>query len=125
MFVHSRDIDGKSILIMKSKKHIKGQKNMDDLKRCTIYWFERLQRWVHINFNNLNISNSILLECYCFFYCPVEFCPICHQNNYGCEWQLVILLGTCTWQCVVFYIYVFLSYLLSLSHSISILITAI
>ncbi|KAK3915935.1 Motile sperm domain-containing protein 2 [Frankliniella fusca] len=44
MFSHSRDIDGKSLFILKCKKHIKGQRDMDELKRCLVYWFERLER---------------------------------------------------------------------------------
>jgi hypothetical protein len=43
-FAHNKDKDGKTLLIFKSKKHVKGQANMDDLKRCVVYWFERLER---------------------------------------------------------------------------------
>lgn len=44
LFVRNRDRDGKSLLIFKCKKHVKGQKDLDDLKRCVIYWFERTER---------------------------------------------------------------------------------
>uniref|UniRef100_A0A1B6CK24 MSP domain-containing protein n=1 Tax=Clastoptera arizonana TaxID=38151 RepID=A0A1B6CK24_9HEMI len=44
LFVHNRDKDGKSLLIFKCKKHVKGQKNFEDLKRIVIYWFERIER---------------------------------------------------------------------------------
>nr|CAD7398534.1 unnamed protein product [Timema poppensis] len=44
LFTHNRDKDGKSILVFKSKKHVKGQKDMDELKRVVVYWFERLER---------------------------------------------------------------------------------
>ncbi|CAG2062891.1 unnamed protein product [Timema podura] len=44
LFAHNRDKDGKSILVFKSKKHVKGQKDMDELKRVVVYWFERLER---------------------------------------------------------------------------------
>lgn len=41
LYLHGRDLDGKLILMFKSKLHIRGTKNMDDLKRCLIYWIER------------------------------------------------------------------------------------
>ncbi|GLG92527.1 Uncharacterized protein GBIM_00206 [Gryllus bimaculatus] len=44
LYVHNRDIDGRSLLIFNCKKHVKGQRDMDDLKRCVVYWFERLER---------------------------------------------------------------------------------
>lgn len=44
LFVRNRDIDGRSLLIFNCKKHVKGQRDMDDLKRCVVYWFERLER---------------------------------------------------------------------------------
>ncbi|XP_041983923.1 motile sperm domain-containing protein 2-like [Aricia agestis] len=43
-FPHGRDIDGCLLLIMKSKKHIKGQKNIDEIKKIIIYWFDRIER---------------------------------------------------------------------------------
>ena len=44
MFSHNRDKDGKSLFILKCKKHIKGQRDLEELKRCLVYWFERLER---------------------------------------------------------------------------------
>ncbi|XP_075228538.1 motile sperm domain-containing protein 2-like [Lycorma delicatula] len=44
MFVHNRDKDGKLLFIFKCKKHVKGQKDFDELKRCVLYWFERVER---------------------------------------------------------------------------------
>ncbi|CAB3364898.1 Hypothetical predicted protein [Cloeon dipterum] len=44
LFAHNRDKDGKPLLIFRVKTHTKGQHNMDDLKKYTIYWFERLER---------------------------------------------------------------------------------
>lgn len=44
IFVRNRDKDGKSLLILKCKKHVKGQKDFDELKRLVIYWFERSER---------------------------------------------------------------------------------
>jgi len=44
IFAHNKDKDGKILLIFKSKKHVKGQKDMEELKRCVVYWFERLER---------------------------------------------------------------------------------
>ncbi|KAL1130852.1 hypothetical protein AAG570_012093 [Ranatra chinensis] len=44
LFVHGRDKDGKSLFIFKCKKHVKGQKDFEELKKCVIYWFERVER---------------------------------------------------------------------------------
>lgn len=52
MFSYSRDIDGKSLFILKCKKHVKGQRSLEELKRCLVYWFERLERYV--------LSNTII-----------------------------------------------------------------
>ncbi|XP_041983932.1 motile sperm domain-containing protein 2-like [Aricia agestis] len=43
-FPRGRDIDSCILFIMKSKKFVKGQKDMDALKKVIIYWFERLER---------------------------------------------------------------------------------
>ncbi|XP_066154921.1 motile sperm domain-containing protein 2-like [Euwallacea fornicatus] len=43
-FPYGEDIDGKTLLIFKCKLHSKGGVNMDELKRCIIYWFERTER---------------------------------------------------------------------------------
>jgi hypothetical protein len=43
-FARNKDKDGKVLLIFKSKKHVKGQRDMEELKRCVVYWFERLER---------------------------------------------------------------------------------
>lgn len=47
MFPRGRDKDGNAILIFKCKKHVKGTKDMDQLKRCVVYWFERLEKQEH------------------------------------------------------------------------------
>ncbi|XP_039287227.1 motile sperm domain-containing protein 2 isoform X2 [Nilaparvata lugens] len=44
VFVRNRDLDGKSLLIFKWKKHVKGKWDFEEIKRCVIYWFERLER---------------------------------------------------------------------------------
>lgn len=44
IFVRNRDKDGKSLLILKCKKHVKGQKDFEELKKVVIYWFERVER---------------------------------------------------------------------------------
>lgn len=44
IFVRNRDKDGKSLLILKCKKHVKGQKDFEELKKVVIYWFERAER---------------------------------------------------------------------------------
>lgn len=44
MFPHGRDKDGCTLFIFKCKKHVKGQLEFEELKRCVIYWLERLER---------------------------------------------------------------------------------
>lgn len=44
LFPYGCDKDDKIMLVFKCRMHIKGQKNFDELKRCLIYWFERLER---------------------------------------------------------------------------------
>ncbi|KRT86352.1 CRAL-TRIO domain containing protein, partial [Oryctes borbonicus] len=44
VFSRCRDKDGHKLIILNCKKHTKGSKNFDELKRCFIYWFERLER---------------------------------------------------------------------------------
>lgn len=43
-FPRGRDVDGCLMLILKSKMHVKGQKDYDELKQIMIYWFDRLER---------------------------------------------------------------------------------
>ncbi|KAF2898449.1 hypothetical protein ILUMI_07727 [Ignelater luminosus] len=44
LFAHGKDKDGCTLFIFKCKKHQKGQKDFEDIKRCVIYWLERLER---------------------------------------------------------------------------------
>lgn len=44
IFAYNRDIDGKTLLICKTKLHQKGKNDVDDLIRLLVYWVERLQR---------------------------------------------------------------------------------
>ncbi|XP_014290468.1 motile sperm domain-containing protein 2 isoform X2 [Halyomorpha halys] len=44
VFVHNRDKDGKSLFIFTYKKHVKGQKDFEELKKIVIYWMERVER---------------------------------------------------------------------------------
>ncbi|XP_014243956.1 motile sperm domain-containing protein 2-like isoform X1 [Cimex lectularius] len=44
LFIHNKDKDGKPLLIFKCCKHVKGQKDFEELKKCVIYWFERAER---------------------------------------------------------------------------------
>ena len=44
IFIHGRDIDDSVMIIFRSKMHTRGQQNMDDLKRCLVYWIERAFR---------------------------------------------------------------------------------
>lgn len=43
-FPHGRDVDGCMLLIIKSKKHVKGVKDFEELKKIIIYWFDRIER---------------------------------------------------------------------------------
>lgn len=43
-FPHGKDINGKTLFVFKCKMHSKGAVDMDELKRCVIYWFERMER---------------------------------------------------------------------------------
>ncbi|XP_061727518.1 motile sperm domain-containing protein 2-like [Cydia pomonella] len=43
-FPHGRDVDGNLLLIIKSKMHVKGQKDFEELKKVIIYWFDRTER---------------------------------------------------------------------------------
>ncbi|CAK1554274.1 unnamed protein product [Leptosia nina] len=44
IFPHSRDVDGCLLLIIKSKKHVKGTKDFEEIKKIIIYWFDRMER---------------------------------------------------------------------------------
>lgn len=44
LFSHGKDKDGYTLFIFKCKKHIKGARDFEDVKRCVIYWLERLER---------------------------------------------------------------------------------
>lgn len=50
-FPHNRDIDGKPILVLKSKLHIRGARDNEQLFRIFIYWMERLNRYMHTELN--------------------------------------------------------------------------
>lgn len=43
-FPEGRDKDGCKLFILKCKKHTKGTKDFEELQRCVVYWFERLER---------------------------------------------------------------------------------
>ncbi|KAG5880678.1 hypothetical protein JTB14_028433 [Gonioctena quinquepunctata] len=45
-FPHGADIDGCTLLVFKCNKHSKGASDINELKRCIIYWFERVERLV-------------------------------------------------------------------------------
>lgn len=44
-FSHGKDKDGKILFIIKSKLHVKGERDFEEVKRCIVYWFERLERY--------------------------------------------------------------------------------
>lgn len=43
-FPRGRDLDGCLLLTLRSKMHVKGQKDYEELKKIMIYWFDRLER---------------------------------------------------------------------------------
>lgn len=45
LFAHGKDKDGCTLFIFKCRKHQKGQKDFEEIKRCVIYWLERLERF--------------------------------------------------------------------------------
>uniref|UniRef100_A0A182LVN4 MSP domain-containing protein n=1 Tax=Anopheles culicifacies TaxID=139723 RepID=A0A182LVN4_9DIPT len=44
MYPRGRDVDGKTVFIFKSKMYVRGTRNLDDLKKCFLYWIERIIR---------------------------------------------------------------------------------
>lgn len=44
VFIHGRDIDDSVMIVFKSKLHTRGAQNIDDSKRCLVYWIERAFR---------------------------------------------------------------------------------
>lgn len=44
LFPHGKDINGCHVLVFKCKQHTKGSVPMDEVKRVTVYWFERMER---------------------------------------------------------------------------------
>lgn len=44
MFPHGRDIESSLLMIFKCKLHTKGGKDFEQLKKCIIYWFDRIER---------------------------------------------------------------------------------
>lgn len=43
-YSYGKDKDGKTLFIIKSKLHTKNARNFEELQKCIIYWFERLER---------------------------------------------------------------------------------
>ncbi|XP_017493864.1 PREDICTED: motile sperm domain-containing protein 2-like, partial [Rhagoletis zephyria] len=44
VFAHNKDVDGKTLLIFRTKLHVKGTKDMDEVIRVVVYWIERIHR---------------------------------------------------------------------------------
>uniref|UniRef100_A0A182T1K5 CRAL/TRIO N-terminal domain-containing protein n=1 Tax=Anopheles maculatus TaxID=74869 RepID=A0A182T1K5_9DIPT len=44
MYPRGRDVDGKTVFIFKSKMYVRGTRNLDDLKKCFLYWIKRIIR---------------------------------------------------------------------------------
>lgn len=49
IFTRNYDLDGHPLLIFKTKKHIKGSKDMNEVLKVLVYWVERIQREKHLN----------------------------------------------------------------------------
>lgn len=60
-FPRNRDIDGKTILVLKSKLHIRGARDNEQLFRIFIYWIERLNRY----YLNNNMNGNCIKPCFC------------------------------------------------------------
>ncbi|KAF7988489.1 hypothetical protein HCN44_001062 [Aphidius gifuensis] len=43
-YSYGKDKDGKTLFIIKSKLHTKNARDFNELQKCIIYWFERLER---------------------------------------------------------------------------------
>lgn len=43
-YPRGKDIDDCTMFVFKSKKHVKGQRDSEELKKCIVYWLERLDR---------------------------------------------------------------------------------
>ncbi|KAF7990427.1 hypothetical protein HCN44_000232 [Aphidius gifuensis] len=43
-YSYGKDNDGKALFILQSKLHTEDSHDLDELKKCIIYWFERLER---------------------------------------------------------------------------------
>lgn len=44
VYLRGRDLDGKLILMFDCRTHIRGAKDMEELKKCLVYWYERAGR---------------------------------------------------------------------------------
>ncbi|KAH0535199.1 motile sperm domain-containing protein 2-like [Cotesia glomerata] len=43
-FGYGKDKDGKTLFVIRSKLHVRGARDFEELQRCVIYWLERLER---------------------------------------------------------------------------------
>lgn len=44
IYLHGHDKDGKLLMVFKSKLHVRGTRDIEDLKKCLVYWSERAFR---------------------------------------------------------------------------------
>ena len=44
LFPRGKDKDGCTLFIFNCRKHTKGVKDMEEMQKCIVYWFERLER---------------------------------------------------------------------------------
>lgn len=78
---HGRDLDGKMMVIVPSRKHTRGARDLTELCRVLMYWLERLQRetgydkftllfdltgcgYSHIDLNYTRMSLNLLTNYY-------------------------------------------------------------
>ncbi|XP_068627299.1 motile sperm domain-containing protein 2-like [Battus philenor] len=43
-FPHGRDVEGSLLFIVKWKQYVRGQRNLEELKKVIVYWIERMER---------------------------------------------------------------------------------
>lgn len=45
-FIHGKDLDGKPLVIIPSRNHIRGARDLTALCRVLMYWLERIMRYI-------------------------------------------------------------------------------
>lgn len=66
-FGYGKDKDGKTLFVIRSKLHVRGARDFEELQRCVIYWLERLERLIFI-FCSIFIFITYLIDLLNGFY---------------------------------------------------------